>query len=427
MPHVLLITVAVGTLINKIGKWGERGLAKKGATVVGAKLNDIGDALDGTAREFREDAIKARGEFSSEALQRKRQALQSLKDLQELAKQIGMSEEDVKRVQAEALTPTDTHPPEEKSKKNKSVNTRSISQDASPDLPKSEQPKSKHPVKIASKNTSNGAIQESGHQRVYITRSKLSSIAYAMSKSKKKTASIDGLYKADLKPLFTQPELALLSVYKEMCADPIQAFQEYRKIPERSPQENQIFQDSSPAYHLDRDCERLHNDYYNLEMPLEIEQRGEAEIDRFRAFCEENKSLIREENPIILKKLEAQFFLKNPPSKIIAKNSGVTHFDNMDLEKLEREIDGLIFDAAKFRNKDNSTNKLIRDKGYGTNKSEEAKNPDSPLYVWHNTYKVPIKAMLMHYFRVKFNPNLVFDGQLLDQLGFRPCINCCEP
>ena len=43
MPHVLLITVFLGSIFNRIGKWGERGLAKKTLNTVGKKLDDVGE------------------------------------------------------------------------------------------------------------------------------------------------------------------------------------------------------------------------------------------------------------------------------------------------------------------------------------------------------------------------------------------------
>jgi len=55
MPHVLLITVIVGSIINKIGNWGERGLVKKGSNIAANKLEEIGDALVTASEEFKEE------------------------------------------------------------------------------------------------------------------------------------------------------------------------------------------------------------------------------------------------------------------------------------------------------------------------------------------------------------------------------------
>ena len=58
MPHVLLITVFVGSIINKIGGWGERGLAKKTLNTVGKKLDDIGETIGSASEEILESTIK---------------------------------------------------------------------------------------------------------------------------------------------------------------------------------------------------------------------------------------------------------------------------------------------------------------------------------------------------------------------------------
>ena len=39
-------------------------------------------------------------------------------------------------------------------------------------------------------------------------------------------------------------------------------------------------------------------------------------------------------------------------------------------------------------------------------------------------FKRPIKDLLIEYYRVLYNPDLKFEGNLLEQLGFKPCRNC---
>ena len=41
-------------------------------------------------------------------------------------------------------------------------------------------------------------------------------------------------------------------------------------------------------------------------------------------------------------------------------------------------------------------------------------------------FKKPFKDLLLQYLMVKYNPDLKFDGLLLDQLGFKMCHNCYE-
>jgi hypothetical protein len=419
MPHVLLITVFVGSIVNKIGNWGERGLATKGARIAGNKLEKIGDTLVTTSKNFEEEMIKLRRE---EEQKRQKDRLRGLQHQREMLEQ--MDQDDGRS------TPSNDYSTKEIEQYRKLLDKAHDDTGASLNIA-NQKPSTRtkdNSTTFQKDNVGNNnplnISSTQGHQKVHITRSKLSGIAYEMGKDKSKKTSYDHVYKRDLKPLFNQQELALLSVFQEMCENPEQAFSSYKKLQNNYSSEKYVFQNGVPAYHADKRCELLHNDYFNLEMPVEIKNRGKAEIVRFRKFCKENRELIHEENPLVLIKLEAQFFLKNPPTKIAAKNSGVTQFDNMDLQQLEAEIDGLLFDAEKFRYKDQSTFMTVRDHGYGSSRLDEAKDPSSPLYEWHNKYKVPIKDLLMHYFRVRFNPELAFSGHLLDQLGFKPCSKC---
>ena len=43
-----------------------------------------------------------------------------------------------------------------------------------------------------------------------------------------------------------------------------------------------------------------------------------------------------------------------------------------------------------------------------------------------NDFKKPFIHYLQEYNRIKFNPDLVFDQKVLDQLGFKPCSECCK-
>ena len=412
MPHVLLITVFVGSIINKIGKWGERGLVKKGAHIASKKLDEIGDELVTASEEFKKETEDLRRPHVEDARSPSQlQALESLKDLKDLAAATGMSEDDIAAMQA-ALDPIGKERSKSLKPSKQRTNTKAADNSCTP---QKENVRNKQHLKISS-------VQ--GHQKVYITKSRLSNIVHSLDKGDVSKTSYDDLYKTNLTHIFSQKELALLSVFKEMCRDPNQATQIYKKVSNRSSHKKYVFEDGSPSYHADKDCDLLHGDYYNLELPVEIEKRGAQEVERFREFCKTNRDLIVSEDPIVLKKLEAQFVLQNPPSKISAKNSGLEEFVNMNLRELEVQIEELLSEAEVFRNKDQETSKTIRNLGYGSHVAREVKIPNSPLYIWHNTYKVPIKDLLMHYFRVRFNPELAFDGHLLDQLGFKSCSKC---
>jgi hypothetical protein len=258
----------------------------------------------------------------------------------------------------------------------------------------------------------------------YITNSNFCKIIDNSLYAKLRIKSLDDIYKVDLGHILSKPEQALLAVYKEACEDPDAISKMYKKVPERVDTGKFVYEGGRAAYHSSLSCEVLHRDYFNIEIPVEIRHRGRKEIDRFRVFVKENIGLIDSDEPVFMRKLEAAFFLKNPPKQIRTPNSGVTKIENLDLEALEARIDQLLIDANDFRNSDGETRIKIAKLGYGTHRVEEAKLEGTALYTWHNTYKGGLKTLLKHYFRVKFNKNLVFKGSLLDQFGFKSCTYC---
>jgi len=235
---------------------------------------------------------------------------------------------------------------------------------------------------------------------------------------------LEDLYKNKLGHILSRPELALLSVFKEACESPGLVFEAYKRIEGRPDTKKWVWEGCAPAYHSSPSCERLHSDYRNWEIPAEIKQRGDSEIARFRKFFSEYRSLLETDELKFITKLDAAFFLKNPPKSILSINSGLNNIDNINLKDLEERIDLLLVDAEKFRNMDDSTKSKIDRQGYGTHRLKEAKEPGSILHTWHNEYKKDLKDLLCHYFRIKFNRDLGFSGMLLDRLGFNRCGSC---
>jgi TPR repeat protein len=99
MPHVLLITVIVGSIINKIGKWGERGLAKKAKKIVGNKLELIAEAIELDVEDWKKE--RKEKEHSPLRSARQEQALEAMASLKKLAIAEGRyTEEDIFKLQS---------------------------------------------------------------------------------------------------------------------------------------------------------------------------------------------------------------------------------------------------------------------------------------------------------------------------------------
>lgn len=257
---------------------------------------------------------------------------------------------------------------------------------------------------------------------VYITKSNFERIANKK-RLEVEQGDFEDLYDSSLSFMLTAPELRGLYNYREFLKNPNLFIQALEKNNNQTGM-NWVWEGSAPAFHCKESCDRLHNDYINVEIPPEIMDRGDHEIEKYRDFVKANTALLENDDSLFLKRLEAQFFLKNPPKTIRGSNSGTTNIKNFDLIELKDSIEKVLRDAVSFSNKDEETSKIIRDKGYGTNRVKEAKVSGHPLFVWHK-YKVELKRLLKGYYSSKYNREFKFKSSILGQLGFKPCV-CCK-
>lgn len=255
----------------------------------------------------------------------------------------------------------------------------------------------------------------------FITHSNLNQILGRMDKSFSELVLAD-LYESEkLAKILSLPERQLLYAYRKACEQGEFSLERYNKLSKREESNRYVFSGGKPTYHASMDCERLQADYFNLEIPVEIMQRGESQINAFKRFCKNHIDLIAADEPLFLLKLDAAFGLRNPPKRVTHENSGVAVVENFNLEQLKTQIDNLLEEACRFRSSDPSIEYLVARKGYGTHRVPEAKCEESPLYFWHHKIKGELKRLVKEYYRVKFNPDLAFRGDILDQLGFKPC------
>jgi hypothetical protein len=232
------------------------------------------------------------------------------------------------------------------------------------------------------------------------------------------------LYFIDLSKILSGRELKFLAKAKKALQNIDFATDMHIRMKIKEDTKTWAFEGGSSSYHSSPSCPRLTANYLNLEIPPEIKHKGDAKIAKFRDFCKQHRALLEEDEPRFRSKLEARFLLKTRPEKIYKDNSGSEEQPNLDLADCKKRIDELLKDAEEFRNENEESRKIIRDLGYGTDRCKEALQEGSILNIWHNEYKSELKKHLITYFRVKFNPDLSFEGKLLDSLGFSPCHSC---
>ncbi len=124
--------------------------------------------------------------------------------------------------------------------------------------------------------------------------------------------------------------------------------------------------------------------------------------------------------------------------------------ENVDLDELKLRIDSILDAVSQFiSNSDEIVRKIIvkYDKHtYFANKDLPFPTVNSPftkdipifdknigmseeelrafLKDFEVRFKLPVANNLKTYYRIKFNPELEFEGKLLEQLGFRKCSFC---
>ena len=235
--------------------------------------------------------------------------------------------------------------------------------------------------------------------------------------------------------IFSKNEENSLLAIQELFKNPEKYFKEIYNPMVVFDSKRYIYKEKQPAYHTSKSCERLHSDFTNFELPIEIIERGEAEIERFRAWFIENRYLL--ENPVtFVMRLELAFKIKYNPKAIYYENSGFSELNNYSMEQREKEIDTLIKDAGRYYYANDKNTSILRFFGkysgcafsekplYNNNTGYSDYEVKSFLKDYHMKFKVPIKRLLIEYYRVKLNPKLEFAETYMDALGFKKCGAC---
>lgn len=259
--------------------------------------------------------------------------------------------------------------------------------------------------------------------------------------------SQSGVYKKPIYFLSKWESTFLLSM-QSFIANPEEFYIDIYKQLEVKDTYKYVFESElAPAYHTDLKCERLHSTYKNFEIPIEItdrvEKRGGSEDDvkavvlKFRAWFKSNIGLFQNDPVQFLKKLDIDWNVYRKLNEVEKDNSGNEHFENYNLGELENEIDRIICEAGRFFNCHIDKQNIIRrfqKLTFLAYKKEPIENNDTLLNdlelkaflkQYDTQFKKPIIKLLIEYYRVKHNPNLSFEGKILERLNFREC-SCCK-
>lgn len=278
---------------------------------------------------------------------------------------------------------------------------------------------------------------------VYITQSNAASIVYKIDRTE--LGHLDGEVYTKRIIILSEHEKRRLLVIRKFFEDPELFIDRYFGNAREQRDEDLVFEGSAPAYHASAECERLHAEYMNYEIPKQIKEKEKTEPcirSRFRQWFKENCYLLDENNP----KYRPDFFILRIRSEfkvdivdvrqIVRPNSGLTNMKNRSLEEIQSEIDRILKEAGQWFYASAKHTAILREyqkKTYLAYKDEPLPDNNTGyaddevktfLKDYDVQFKKPLRVNLIMYYRMRYNPDLSFDGQLLDQVGFRPCRQC---
>ena len=232
----------------------------------------------------------------------------------------------------------------------------------------------------------------------------------------------------------------------------INLYKQIEEVKEEISHDNLVFtyKKTDPTYHFHPQCDRLNSDFINYVIPssistnaeLKANSKGYNDLDKkkyisqegnkFRAWFKANINLLKEDEESFVRKMKSHFMINDGINEVRSLNTGKISFTNFNLSELKISIDLHIRKANEFLRKYNNRGIIYLFNSISNNKELDESNntnlSNEELETFYNQYdsqfKKPIKELLKQYYMVKFNPELSFDGNLLDKLGFRSCSSC---
>lgn len=194
-----------------------------------------------------------------------------------------------------------------------------------------------------------------------------------------------------------------------------------------------IFDQTIPKYHLDPGCKFLNSSYLNFEIPEIIKDRGDEEIDRFKAYCLEHKKEISveddKEREIFWRKTNAIFKIPDHFYKPIkAKNSGYQTIVHEDEEVILKNIMSSYEKCMELLD-DNQSNTYLKNFQYSKPTSKDLDTiPDGENRRLVQKYRLNKKIIienLFYYYAAKANiKNAGLPQDILKNLHMQPCKGC---
>ena len=242
------------------------------------------------------------------------------------------------------------------------------------------------------------------------------------------------LYKIPIYFFSKYEENALLAI-QELLKDPQNYFNEIYVPFKPIDTFSYVYEGKHPSYHNISTCPRLISKYENFEIPVDIKEKGNETVQEFRRWFETVKHLL-EKPDVFVVTLQARWGIITNPNAISRDNSGTTETKELTIEELEKSIDEKIKEAGRFYYQSNKNKTILHKFSKFTScayKPDPIRNNDTQysdteikelLRLYDNEFKKPLKRMLIEYYRLKHNPEIKMEGQILEKIGFKPCGHC---
>lgn len=272
----------------------------------------------------------------------------------------------------------------------------------------------------------------------YITVSNSKKIIRSLNQVRLEEIEIE-IYKNKIS-FFNDKEIGRLKGIREFLRDPDNFSTQYYEPLQVKDSFRYVYPEKNPSYHEDNTCPNLNSNFINVEIPFEIRERGEEEVKKFRNWHETNKLLYESDIKKYIFKLQHHFLILREinPQSIEFENSGQEEIKNYDIKELENKIDSIISDASRYYWDNPDKQSVIRRFGKLTflayvngdiYTNDSGLNDDELktfLRQYDNNFKTPVKNLLIEYYRLLHNPDMTFEGRLLDKLNFKPCRACMD-
>ncbi len=271
----------------------------------------------------------------------------------------------------------------------------------------------------------------------YITTSNSKKIIRNLNEVKFEEIS-EKLYKWDIY-FFSKRETSLLKAFRELLRNPEKFVVEYYEPIVVVDSYRYLQAENQPAYHINSNCKRLKSNFINIEIPLPIRDKGKDEVYKFRDWYKNTEFKNDDITDYIFKlQLKFPYVGEINPNSIDYSNSGIIEKKNYSLVELENEIDLILKKSTEYFKDNPHLRDIIKRYQkwtflgyvYGQLNNNETTLSDEELKEflrnYDTTFKKPVKYLLEEYYRIKFNPEMTFDGTILKKLGFRTCGNCLE-